>query len=147
MNSLGLKMNVLKMIELLIVFFICAFSAHAADVPLAGGECEYKQYKGWAKIVSITPKGKPHNYSHEIYEVRFSFTSNQEVKEKHGRTNGKKFVLLLNNSKYPGPKFLESYDIQVGNIFECYMKVIVKGTCTPVIFEFPTIRLDDYFKN
>ena len=140
-------MNVMKMIELLIVFFICVSSAYAADGPLAGGPCEYKQYKGQAKIISITQKRKPHNYPHEIYEVKFSFTSDQEVKEKNARTEGKEFVLLLNNSNYPGPKFIEKYDIQFGNVFKCYMKVIVGGTCTPVVFEFPTIRLDDYFEN
>ncbi|MEA1901564.1 MAG: hypothetical protein U9N47_12565 [Thermodesulfobacteriota bacterium] len=140
-------MNVMKMIELLIVFFICAFSAYAADEPLAGGPCEYKQYKGQAKIISITQKRKPHNYPHEIYEVKFAFNSDQEIQENFAQTEGKEFVLLLNNSNYPGPKFLEKYEIQVGKVFDCHMKVITRGTCTPVVFEFPTIRFDDYFEN
>ena len=112
-----------------------------------GGPCEYKQYNGRANIISITVKSEAHNDSHETYRVKFAFTSDQEIQENFAQTEGKEFVLLLNNSNYPGPKFLEKYDIQVGKIFDCHMKVITKGTCTPVVFEFPTIRLDDYFEN
>ena len=82
----------MKMIEFLIIFFICVSSVNAADEPLAGGPCEYKQYEGRATIISITPKRKAHNYSHDIYEVKFAFTSNQVVEEKYGRTDGKEFV-------------------------------------------------------
>jgi hypothetical protein len=138
----------MKMIELLIVFFICVSSAYAlCESSLMGGPCEYKQYNGRANIISITVKSEAHNDSHETYRVKFAFTSDQEIQENFAQTEGKEFVLLLNNSNYPGPKFLEKYDIQVGKVFDCYMKVITKGTCAPVVFEFPTIRLDDYFEN
>jgi len=53
---------------------------------------------------------------------------------------------MLKNSGYPGPKFLEKYGIEAGKSFECHLKVIVKGTCTPILFEFPTIDLRDYFE-
>ena len=139
-------MNIVKVIELLIVFFICVSIAYAAGEPLVGGQCEYKQYEGQAKIISIIPQKQKKNYSHELYEVKFSFTSDPQIKEELARTKGKKFVLLLNNSTYPGPKFLEKYDIRVGKVFECYLKVIVRGTCTPRLFVFPTIKLDDYFE-
>lgn len=140
-------MKAVKIFELLTIFLTCACSADAPRETLAGGPCEYKQYKGRAKIESITQKSKTHNYAHEVYEVKFSFTSNQEITGKFARTEGKEFVLLLKNSAYPGPKFLEKYDIRVGKVFECIMEVITKGTCTPILFEFPTIRLDDYFEN
>jgi hypothetical protein len=145
-NSLGLKMNVIKVIELLIVFFTCVSLVYSESEPLVGGPCVYKQYEGRAKIISIFQKSKPHNYTHELYEVKFSFTSDHVIEDKLARTKGKEFVLLLSNSAYPGPRFLEKYDIQVGKIFECNLKVIVGGTCTPRLFEFPTIKLDDYFE-
>ena len=137
----------MKMIGLLMFLFAFISPACAQDEPLAGGQCEYRSYKGQAKITSIISKGKQRNFTHEIYEVKFLFIADQEVKEKYISTKEKEFVLLLNNSNYPGPQFLEKYDIQVGNVFQCYMKVIVRGTCTPVVFEFPTIRLDDFFEN
>jgi len=132
-------------------FLLCVSSVFGAGefikMPSAGGQCDYKKYKGHAKIISITQKSEAHNHSHETYKVTFTFTADQEVKEEFAQTEGMKFVLLLNNSAYPGPQFLKKYDINVASIFDCYMKVIVRGTCTPVLFEFPTIRLDDYFEN
>ena len=133
------------MIKLLIMFYLCVSSGYTADHPLEGGACEYKKYAGYAKIISITPhKNKPNNYSHDIFEVKYTFISDQVDKEKYGRVEGKEFVLLLNNSNYPGSKFIEKYNIKIGNVFKCNMKIIVKGTCSPVVFEFPTINLDDY---
>jgi len=139
-------MKILKMIELLTILCTFACSTNTPQKPSAGGPCEYKKYPGHAKIVSIISKGQPHNYSHEIFEVKFSFDPDQKATERFAHTEGREFVLLLNNSEYPGPKFLEKYDIQVGKIFECHVKVITKGTCTPILFEFPTIKLDDYFE-
>jgi hypothetical protein len=130
----------MKAILLLTVFFLSACSIRTPQTISEGGPCKYKKYEGRAKIESITQKPKPPSYSHEIFE------SDQEITENFARAEGKKFVLLLNNSEYPGSKFLKKYNIRVGEIFECYMKVITKGTCTPVIFEFPTIKLDDYFE-
>lgn len=127
----------------MILFYFATF-AHGAEQLLSGGVCEYKEYKGYATISSITIKNDSRKKSHEQYIVKFSFTSETEVKEKYARTEGKQFVLLLANSGYPGQKYLEKYGIHVGKIFDCTMKVIIGGTCTPVLFEFPNIKLDDY---
>ncbi len=114
---------------------------------LIGGECEYKRYKGQATIISVTKKSRHDIKQQEKYEVKFLFTTDQEIKETYAQSEGQKFLLLLSNSSYPGKRYLEKYGIEVGRIFDCYLKVIVKGTCTPVLFEFPFIRLDDYFEN
>jgi len=111
--------------------------------PIAGGRCEYKEYPGYAKITSITKINIP-GEPNERYEVKFMFYPYQEVEEGHAQVEGKEFLLLLTNSSYPGPKFLKKYGIKVGKVFDCYLKVIVRGTCTPILFEFPSIRLDDY---
>ena len=116
---------------------------------VVGGPCEYKQYKGQATITSIRKKELPENYggpSYESYEVKFSFFSEKEIKEAHGQVKGREYILMLTNSWYPGPKFLEKYRIKAGKSFECYLKVIIRGTCTPVLFDFPTIDLSDYFE-
>jgi hypothetical protein len=114
---------------------------------LIGGECEYKRYKGRAEILSVIKKSGPDINLQEKYEVKFLFTTDREIKETYAQLEGKEFLLLLSNSSYPGPGYLEKYGIEVGRVFDCYLKVIVKGTCTPVLFEFPFIRLDDYFEN
>ena len=135
------------MILLSSILLLCVCSAYTQKQPSAGGECEYKQYEGRAKIVSIEQKNKPPDHPHDIFEVKFSFSTDQVIEERFAQTEGRKFELLLDNSDYPGPKFLEKYGVKVGKVFECYMKVITKGTCTPILFEFPTIKLDDYFEN
>jgi len=109
---------------------------------VVGGSCQYKKYKGRAEIISITKKGVP-----DSYEVKFSFHSDQEIKETFAQTKGREFPLMLSNFSHPGPKFLEKYGIEVGRVFDCYLNVITKGTCTPIIFEFPSINLDDYIEN
>lgn len=117
------------------------------DEHLVGGQCQYKQYEGHAKVISITKKSESDSYLKERYEVKFSFTPDQKIKETYAQTEGKEFLLLLSNSSYSGPKFLEKYGIEIASILKCNMKVIIKGTCTPIIFEFPSIRLDDYFED
>ena len=117
---------------------------------VTGGPCEYRIYDGEARIISIRRKELPTGYggpSHESYEVKFSFSAEEAIKEAHGKVEGKQYTLKLTNSWYPGPKFLEKYGIEEGKSFDCYLKVITKGTCTPVIFDFPTIDLSDYFES
>ena len=125
-------------------------AAEKSAAGVVGGPCEYKQYKGKASITSIRKKEMPENYagpSYESYEVKFSFFSEEEIKEAYGKVKGREYILMLTNSWYPGPKFLKKYGIKIGKSFECYLTVIVKGTCTPVLFDFPTIDLGDYFEH
>jgi hypothetical protein len=135
----------------LIVLFTGAVSTFAGDngekEHFIGGQCEYKVYEGHAKIISITKKSGADNYPYERYEVKFVFTPNKGIKEAYAQTEGKEFLLMLTNSSYPGSRFLEKYRIEVGKVFACHLKVIIKGTCTPVLFEFPDIKLDDYLEN
>jgi hypothetical protein len=147
----NLKIFFYHLIISTILFLIGISSSYAEDKLssefLVGGQCDYKQYKGLAKIVSIAKLADSTRYSHERYEVKFKFTSDQEIKESFVQTEGREYLLMLGHSYYPGPKFLEKYRIEVGKVFECYLKVITKGSCTPILFDFPTIRLDDYFEN
>ena len=146
----------LEYISLLLSVFLflfagvsCAAMDEPARKPVFGGQCEYKKYSGKAKIISIRIK-EPPNYggsSYENYEVKFVFHTDEIIKERHGQVEGKEYLLLLNNSFYPGSKFLKKYGVEVGRYFDCYLKVITRGTCTPVLFEFPTIDMGDYFEN
>ena len=118
-----------------------------AYAEIVGGSCKYKSYTGKAEITSITRLEIIRSeYSHEMYEIKFSFKPDQKISEEFARMEGREYVLLLKNSSYPGPKFLEKYDLKVGKTLECNMNVITKGACTPIIFDFPSVRLDEYFE-
>lgn len=157
-KSPGMPYRLTGMLLFLIILSMppCAVSLRAMDretqkpaSTTLGGPCEYKDYKGTATITSIRKKEEVRSHgrsSYDPYEVKFSFSPHEEIKEPHGDVEGKEHVLLLTNSWYPGPKFLKKYGISVGNVFDCYLKVITKGTCTPIIFDFPTIDLNDYFE-
>jgi len=142
-----MKLSSSFLIVLLTGVFLTFADDKGKEEHLIGGQCEYKVYEGRAKIISIAKKSESDNYPYERYEVKFIFTPDHEIKEAYAQTKGKEFLLMLTNSSYPGPKFLEKYSIKIGKVFACYLKVIIKGTCTPVLFEFPDIKLDDYFEN
>lgn len=165
MERLRLRINVVPYpVRTSILFFSviliiadCVGSMDAMDLEaerskssVVGGPCEYKQYKGKAVIISITPKALPDYYTgppYESYEVRYHFEPEEEIMEAYGKVQGREYVLRLANFRYPGLKFLRKYCIEVGKYFECYLNVITKGTCTPIIFEFSTINLKDFFEN
>ncbi len=124
-------------------------AAESRTPRVVGGPCTYKEYKGKATIVSVSKKETPENHdrqSYQAYEVKFVFFPKESITEAHGRIEGRQYTMMLKNSSYPGPKFLEKYGIETGRSFECFLKVITKGTCTPLIFEFPTVDLGDYFE-
>ena len=69
-----------------------------AERRVVGGPCEYKAYGGHATIISIHKKevpGKAGGPSKVVYEVRFSFTPHEEIKEGSGQVEGKEYLLLL----------------------------------------------------
>lgn len=132
---------------LILLFIFSGVSCMATDEParktVFGGQCEYKKYEGQARIISVRKKELPN----ESYEVKFCFHTDEIIVEAYGQVEGKEYLLLLDNSSYPGAKFLKKYGIEKGKYFDCYLKVITRGTCTPVLFYFPTIDLSDYSEN
>jgi hypothetical protein len=133
------------------LFFVCGAACMAmeerSERRVVGGPCQYREYPGRAVILSVqkqegqTHAGEP---AADVYEVKFSFTPDKKIEEGWVQVEGKEHLLLLINSSLPGPGFLKKYGIERGKGFDCNMKVITKGTCTPVLFEFPAIDLSDY---
>jgi hypothetical protein len=138
----------MKLFYLLIFFLPWIYaSAAAQDHVMAGGECEYERIECKAKITSITQRPLLRDTDHTSYEVKFTVLSIPLPPEVKREVEGREFVLLLNNSSYPGPRYLKKYDISIGKVFDCYYHAITRGTCTPASFDFPDIKLDDYFEN
>jgi hypothetical protein len=147
-NLEGATPNLFSLMMLFILPLLWLSSCYAQDKVIGnrvvGGPCEYKLYAGHAKIISISRAIEFAGSSRKKYEVKFSFTPNLKIEESFAQTEGREYPLLLKNNSYPDQAFLEKYRIEVGKMFDCVMKVIVRGTCTPILFEFPSMRLDDY---
>jgi hypothetical protein len=145
--SLLLRSLFLTVLSFFLFALLCmAMDTHPED-KVAGGPCQYKAYPGRAAILSVQKQeGQTQAVAPaaDAYEVKFSFTPDEKIKEDWVRVEGKEHLLLLANSAFPGPGFLKKYGIEPGKLFQCNMKVITRGTCTPVLFEFPAIDLRDY---
>ncbi len=114
--------------------------------PVVGGPCEYKEYPGSARIMSITKRADSAG-PQERYEVKFVFTPEGRIEEPFAQVEGQEFPLLVGHMYPPSRQFLQKYGIEAGKTFDARLKVIVKGSCTPVLFEFPSINLYDYDAN
>jgi hypothetical protein len=114
-----------------------------ASGPVFGGSCEYKSYPGQTRIKTIQEVPRP-DEAVKKYEVSFTFEPNEEIAERFARTEGRTYLLLLENGTYPDQHFLRKYGIERGQVFDCILKVITRGTCTPILFKFPGIDLGDY---
>lgn len=120
-----------------------------------GGRCEYADYAGTATILKIekTEASKKQaevvgGAGYEGYEVWFSFETKEKIKHELARHAVKKrHEFRLCNSWYVGPEYIEKYGIKKDKKFECTLKVITKGTCSPVVFKFDKLDDTDYFES
>ncbi len=129
---------------LLIPFFFAMIekpSSRAEDqkkeAPRAGGPCEYHRYEGRVEITSLRKIADPQNQAGEKHEVRFRFIPNEEIKESFVQVEGREFLLEINRSPHLSSNFIEQHGIQIGRTFHGYFLAITRGTCTPILFEFP----------
>jgi hypothetical protein len=111
---------------------------------LVGGPCEYKSYPGQAEIVSVTPVDAPAAAGGERYDVKFRFIPDGAVDEPLGKAALQRTHSLLPDREMPpGRAFIGKFDIRPGKRIGCTLKVITRGTCTPILFEFPSLTSGD----
>jgi hypothetical protein len=113
------------------------------EAPRTGGPCEYHRYEGRAEITSFRKTVDPYSQGKESWEVKFRFIPNQEIKESFAQVADREFLLEINQSSYLSPKQIDKFGIQKGRFLDCTFKVIVRGTCTPILFEFPALSSSD----
>lgn len=118
---------------LLVSLTSCCLAASSQRV---GGPCNYKQYRGEAEIISVNPR----QTNPVEYEITFSFHPHDTIQEEFARVEGKQWLLVQRDSSYPKEDFLKQYNIKTGRRLPCFLKVITKGTCTPVLFDLPTVE-------
>lgn len=124
------------------VFLSCAgaSSNQPGESRLVGGPCQYKSYPGQATILSVSRSQTGNQETIERFDVLFSFKPQRRVEESFARDAAKKFHLYGNNFQYPDREFLQVNNLRAGSVLEGSMKVIISGTCTPVLFDFPALK-------
>jgi hypothetical protein len=101
---------------------------------MVGGSCEYRSYPGQAEILSVTPI----EATGERFDVKFRFVPDQPVDEPLGKVALERTFTLLPESEMPPDRaYIEKFDIRPGTRIGCTLKVITRGTCTPILFDFP----------
>lgn len=119
-----------------------------------GGPCAYHDYPGTATITRVEKTDASREQGtassgpgYEGYEVWFRFVTEQPVAEEWAREGmAREHLFQLANSWYPGDRYLRRYGLAAGKSYRCVLKVIVSGTCTPTVFDFPELKRDDYFE-
>jgi hypothetical protein len=139
----------LKKTGFLTIFFIVAglpgigcsmTNSETARGPLVGGPCEYKSYPGQAEIVSVAPWAPPAAAAGERFDVKFRFIPEGPVEEPLGKAALQRtFSLFPDREMPPDRAFIERFDIRPGKRLGCTLKVITRGTCTPILFDFPSL--------
>jgi hypothetical protein len=131
----------------------------ASAIGMSYAACTYDEYKGQCKICSIMQTNVSIHQEKVIggpgyagFEVKFEFNPVQPLPfDVYDRINksviGCKNVLALYNSWYPGPRFLQKFNITEGARFNCSLKLIKSGSFSPEIIRFKDIDQHDYFES
>jgi hypothetical protein len=107
------------------------------ETPRAGGPCEYHRYEGLAEVTSLRKTVDPYRQGKESWEVKFRFIPTVAIRESFAQTADREFLLEISQSSYLSREFIEQHGVQIGSAFHGYLLAITRGTCTPVLFEFP----------
>ena len=109
---------------------------------LVGGPCRYKSYPGRATILSVTAAENSAADQTKRFAVLFTFKAQDEIEESFARTEGKTFSLYAKHFSTPDRHFITVHRLAAGRILDGSIQVIVAGTCTPVVFDFPELNED-----
>ena len=128
----------------LIMMGLCMFLLFFGNTAVSG-TCDYQQYPVQIEITSVkelvsmkTPR----------FEVRFVVLLTDDLPPAiENRAYGRDYQMLLQNKTFPGPQFLKKYRISEGELFDCKFNIRTRGDCRSSFFEFPDIKLDDYFES
>ncbi len=141
MNRFSCKTVFLSIFTLCGLFLLLACGwAASGDGRAVGGACSYKTYAGRATIVSISKAPQDNRNQSARFDVRFSFESSETIEERFVKLDGRTFSLYDESFRHPDETFLKTHELSVGKVLPGSVLVIKKGTCTPVLFDFPTLK-------
>lgn len=109
------------------------------------GTCDYEKYPVKIEITSVKELA---SMKRPRFEVRFVVLLTDDLPPAiENRAYGRDYQMLLQNKTFPGPQFLKKYHISEGQLFDCNFNIRTRGDCRSSFFEFPDIKLDDYFES
>ena len=129
---------------LLMASFLLCESAGCKERPVLGGNCVYKTYPGTATITEVAAVEHEGGEAEKIFRVKFVFAPSEPIREPFAQVEGRKFELVASDFSHLSGTFLKKHGIEEGGTLNCDLKVITQGTCTPVLFEFPELKPDEY---
>lgn len=98
-----------------------------------GGPCEYREVAGTCRFDTIEPSGA--NAYGEGFRTLFTF-----FPESSSEPQASGVSLKIGDGQDPTNRYLRENRIEPGRRFPCVRRVLVRGTCTPVIYAFPEFR-------
>jgi len=108
----------------------CA-AQEAGDSPRrVGGPCEYRDVPGTCRIDKVEPSGA--NSYGEGFRTLFTF-----LPESPSEPEASGVALKIGDGQDPTHRYLKENGIKAGRRFPCVRRVLVRGTCTPVVYAFP----------
>jgi hypothetical protein len=76
-------------------------------------------------------------------KVTFQFVADDSsAKLEHGGPDPARGTLTGGGGQLPSPDWLEANSVKVGAVFGCTRRAISQGTCSPVVWAFPDLKLD-----
>ncbi|MDD5093552.1 MAG: serpin family protein [Dehalococcoidia bacterium] len=121
---------------------------------VVGGPCKYTDIPGTARITSIKDADPNSANCNDAVEVIFDFTPDSpSAIDTYSFPNWKDTnqSLTFGGGMNPSREWVEKQGLKEGSELACIRSEITEGTCTPVIFSFPTINFegwqDDCYEN
>ena len=104
-----------------------------------GGPCDYKNINGTAHIIAIEPATRGPNNCKNPVSVVFNFMPLDGAANQANisYTNQR---LTLGEGQNPPRAWVDSQGIKVGSRLRCVRQEIETGTCTPIIYSFPSLN-------
>lgn len=98
-----------------------------------GGPCEYRDVPGTCRVDTIEPSGA--NAYGEGFRTLFTF-----LPESSSEPQASGVALKIGDGQDPTDRYLRENRIAPGRSFPCVRRVLVRGTCTPVVYAFPEFQ-------
>lgn len=128
------------MFPLILFLPLCLGQLALAQSMKVGGPCEYTDIPGTAHILSVTPlpPDKGPN-AQRLMRVLFSFAPQASFPPQAAQVLSRSHELRRPLGNELTDEEVRTADIRQGGELACTLKIIRSGTCTPIIFEFPTL--------
>ncbi len=104
-----------------------------------GGPCDYVNIKGTAHIIAVERATKGPNNCKNPVSVVFNFMPLDGAAGGANRSY-KNQRLTLGEGQNPPGAWVNAQGIKVGSRLSCVRQEITSGTCTPVLYSFPSLN-------